>query len=408
MEVHVSGQQTGTASPVRQSLAHRAARIRSGDESAFFQLLRLAEGREGIITLGRGEPDIPTPAHIVEAAKRALDDGYTTYTNPAGMPALREAIAEKFERDAGLRYNPSNEIIVTSGAQEAIAVTMQTLLDPGDEVLLASPYYNAYEANIILAGGEPAPVKTRKSDDFQMMPAAIEERITARTKLLALVSPNNPSAAALEPETVKEIAALAVRRNLTVLWDELYEKVTYDGFQHLNIATLPGMRERTIVVNGFSKAYSMTGFRVGYMAGPADYIRAAVEPRHSLSICTPTMSQHAALAALTGPQEFLAEMVQEYTKRRNLMATAFDEVGVGYALPKGAFYFWADIGDLGISSFEFCKRGIVDHNILFFPGSMYGADWDRYIRISYLAPPDQLMEGLARFKALHRACQGAA
>jgi aminotransferase len=404
----MGGQSAGTTSPVREALAGRAARIRGGDESAFFQLLRLAEGRPDVITLGRGEPDIPTPPHIVEAAKRALDEGYTTYTNPAGMPALREAIAAKFDRDSGLTYDPSREIIVTSGAQEAIAVTMQTLLDPGDEVLLATPYYTAYEANILLAGGEPVPVMTRRSEEFQIMPAAIEELLTDRTKLLALVSPNNPSAAALEPETVREIAELALRRDLVVLWDELYEKVTYDGFQHLNIATLPGMRERTIVINGFSKAYSMTGFRVGYMAAPADYIRAAVEPRHSLSICTPTMSQHAALAALTGPQEFLSEMVQEYSKRRNLMAAAFDEVGVGYSLPKGAFYFWADIGDLGISSFEFCKRAVVDHGILFFPGSMYGSPWDRYIRISFLAPPDVLEEGLERFKTLHRACRGAA
>jgi aminotransferase len=404
----MGSQQVRTPSPVRQALAHRAERIRAGDESAFFQLLRLAEGRPGIITLGRGEPDIPTPSHIVEAAKRSLDEGYTTYTNPAGMPALREAIAVKFEHDFGLTYNPANEIIVTSGAQEAIAVTMQTLLDPGDEVLLASPYYNAYEANILLAGGEPVPVMTQKSEDFQMMPAAIEKRLTDRTKLLALVSPNNPSAAALHPQTVREIADLAVRRNLIVLWDELYEKITYDGFQHLNIATLPGMLDRTIVINGFSKAYSMTGFRVGYMVGPADYVRAAVEPRHSLSICTPTMSQYAALAALNGPQEFLAEMIEEYTRRRNLMAAAFDEVGVEYSLPKGAFYFWADIGDLGISSFEFCKRGVVDYDLLFFPGSMYGGDWDRYIRISFLAPGGQLAEGLERFKALHRACQGAA
>lgn len=404
----MNGRQSGTGSPVRQALAHSAERIRNADESAFLQLLRLAEGRPEIITLGRGEPDIPTPAHIIEAAKRALDDGHTTYTNPAGMPSLREAIADKFRRDCGLDYDPATEIIVTSGAQEAIAVTMQTILDPGDEVLLASPFYNAYEANILLAGGAPMPVMTKRADDFQMMPAAIEECITERTKLLAVVSPNNPSAAALEPGTVKEIAALAVRRNLVVLWDELYEKVTYDGFEHLNIATLPGMRERTIVINGFSKAYSMTGFRVGYLAGPADYVRAAVEPRHSLSICTPTMSQHAALAALTGPQDFLAEMLKEYTRRRDLMATAFDEVGVGYTMPKGAFYFWADLGDIGISSFEFCKKGVVDHDILFFPGSMYGAAWDRYIRISFLAPPDQLAEGLSRFKALHRACQGAA
>jgi len=401
-------QSTATTSPVRRALARRAGRIRGGDEGEFFQLLRLAAGREDVITLGRGEPDIPTPSHIVEAAKRSLDEGHTTYTNPAGLPALREAIAAKFERDCGLTYDPLSEVIVTSGAQEAIAVTMQTLLNPGDEVLLASPYYTAYEANILLAGGEPAPVLTRQSEDFQITAAGIAERLSDRTKLVALVSPNNPSAAALEPETVKEIAELAVRRDLVVLWDELYEKVVYDNFKHLNIAILPGMRERTIIINGFSKAYSMTGFRVGYMVCPADYARAVIEPRHSLSICTPTTSQHAALAALNGPQEFLSEMIEEYTKRRNLMATAFDALGIGYSLPKGAFYFWADVGDLGISSFEFCKRGIVDHGILFFPGSMYGDEWDRFIRISFLAPPDQLAQGLERFQSLHRACKGAA
>jgi len=397
-----------TTSPVRRALSARASRIRGGEESAFLQLIRLAEGRPEVITLGRGEPDIPTPGHIVDAAKRALDEGFTTYTNPAGLPALREAIADKFERDSAITYDPASEIIVTTGAQESIAVVMQTLLDPGDEVLIASPFYMAYEANIVLAGGEVVGVSTRLEDDFQITAPAIEERITDRTKLLALVSPNNPSAAVLYPDTIEAIAAVAERYDLVVLWDELYEKVVYDGFEQLNIASLPGMRERTIVVNGFSKAYSMTGFRVGYMAGPADYIRAALEPRHSLTISSPTPFQHAALAALTGPHDFLVEMMQEYTKRRDLMAAAFDEIGVTYSLPKGAFYFWANIGDVGMSSFDFCKRGVVDQAILFFPGSMFGEEWDQYIRISFLAPLDQLAEALERFKALYRSCREGA
>lgn len=397
-----------TTSPVRRALSARAARIRGGEESAFLQLIRLAEGRPEVITLGRGEPDIPTPAHIVDAAKGALDEGFTTYTNPAGLPALREAIADKFERDSAITYDPASEIIVTTGAQESIAVVMQTLLDPGDEVLIASPFYMAYEANIVLAGGEVVGVSTRLEDDFQITAPAIEERITDRTKLLALVSPNNPSAAVLYPDTIEAIAEVAERHDLVVLWDELYEKVVYDGFEQLNIASLPGMRERTIVINGFSKAYSMTGFRVGYMAGPADYMRAALEPRHSLTISSPTPFQHAALAALTGPHDFLVEMMQEYTKRRDLMAAAFDEVGVTYSLPKGAFYFWANIGDVGMSSFDFCKRGVVDHAILFFPGSMFGEEWDQYIRISFLAPLDQLAEALERFKALYRSCREGA
>jgi aminotransferase len=394
--------------PVRRALSARAARIRGGEESAFLQLIKLAEGRPEVITLGRGEPDIPTPPHIVEAAKRALDEGFTTYTNPAGMPSLREAIAERLERERGVTYDPASEIIVTTGAQESIAVVMQTLLDPGDEVLIASPFYMAYEANILLAGGEAVGVPTRQEHDFQITAPEIEKRISDRTKVLALVSPNNPSAAVLYPDTIQEIANLAQRRDLVVLWDELYEKVVYDDFRQLNIASLPGMRDRTIVINGFSKAYSMTGFRVGYMAGPADYVRAALEPRHALTISSPTPFQHAALAALTGPHDFLGEMLQEYTKRRDLMAKAFDEVGVTYCLPKGAFYFWANIGDVGMSSFDFCKRAVVDHAILFFPGSMFGGEWDSYIRISFLAPLDQLAEALERFKALYGASREGA
>jgi aminotransferase len=399
--------ETGMSRP-RAALAERATRIRGGGESPFFQLLRLAEARGGdVITLGRGEPDIPTPQHIVQAAKDALDAGYTTYTNPAGLPALREAIAEKFRQDNGLEYDPTSQIIVTTGAQEALAIVMQTLLDPGDEVLLAAPFYMAYEANIVLAGGVPVAVPTRESDDFQMHATEVEQRLTDRTKLLAIVSPSNPTAAALTRETLEGLADVARRHDLAVLSDELYEKVVYDDFEHVSIAALDGMYDRTIVINGFSKAYSMTGFRVGYMAGPKDYIAAALEPRHSLTISTPTPSQYAALAALTGPQDHLAPMMAAYTRRRDMMAAAFDELGVTYSLPKGAFYFWANVGGAGVPSFEFCRRAVTDHGILFFPGSMYGPEGEGYIRISFLAPEEQLEEALRRFAAVYRECQAS-
>jgi len=397
------------SSPIREALAERVSRIRGGSESPFFYLLKLAEARCGdVITLGRGEPDIPTPAHIVAAAKEALDRGYTTYTNPAGLPALREAIADKFLRDNGLSYDPTQEIIVTTGAQEALAVVMQTLLNPGDEVLIASPFYNAYEANIILAGGVPVGIPTRQEDDFQIAPEDVEQRISERTKLLALVTPANPTAAALTRETLEALADVARERELIVLSDELYEKVVYDGFEHVSFASLDGTRERTIVVNGFSKAYSMTGFRVGYMAGPADYIQAALEPRHALSISSPTPFQHAALAALTGPQDHLREMMETYTHRRNTMARVFDELGVTYSMPRGAFYFWANISGAGLPSFDFCERAVRDHGILFFPGSMYGPDGEGYIRISFLAPQAELEEALGRFAAHYRGCQESA
>jgi aminotransferase len=392
-------------SRVREALSQRAAGIRAGEESAFFQLLKLAEQRTGVITLGRGEPDIPTPRHIVEAAKKALDEGFTTYTNPAGMPALREAIADKLQRDNGLTYDPAREIIVTTGAQEAIAVVMQTLLDPGDEVLIAAPFYNAYEANIQLAGGVPVPIPTSLENDFQISGADVEERITERTKLLAIVTPSNPTAAGLTRSTLEALADVARRHDLVVLSDELYEKVVYDGFEHHSVASFDGMRERTIVINGFSKAYSMTGFRIGYMAGPADYVRAALEPRHCLSISSPTPFQHAALAALTGPQDHFGPMMAEYTRRRDAMARTFDELGVRYSLPRGAFYFWADISGSGVPSFEFCRRAVTEHGILFFPGSMYGPLGEGSVRISFLTP--QLDEALQRFSNLYRACQGA-
>jgi aminotransferase len=395
-------------SPVRAALATRVQHIRGGAESPFFYLLKLAEQRDDVITLGRGEPDIATPLHIIEAAKRALDSGYTTYTNPAGLPALREAIAEKFLQDNGITYDPASEIIVTTGAQEALAVVMQTLLDPGDEVLIASPYYNAYEANILLAGGVPVSIPTREAEDFQIAGPELESRLSERTKLLALVTPSNPTAAAFTRETLEEIADVVRRHNLVVLSDELYEKVVYDDFEHVSFASLEGMQERTIVVNGFSKAYSMTGFRVGYMAGPADYIQAALEPRHSLSISSPTPFQHAALAAMTGPQDHLVEMMAEYTRRRNTMASTFDELGVTYSMPRGAFYFWANISGAGLPSLEFCTRAVRDHGILFFPGSMYGADGEGYVRISFLAPQAQLEEALRRFSALYRECQASA
>jgi aminotransferase len=396
------------SSRLHRALSARAAEIPSARDSAFFELLNLAAKREGVIKLGMGEPDIPTPTHIVEAAKEALDRGLTTYTNPAGMPELREAIAEKLARDNGLTYDPADEIIVTTGAQEALAVVMQTLLDPGDEVLIASPYYIAYAGNILLAGGVPVPVPTYEHDDFQLSAADVEARITERTKLLALVTPSNPTASALTRETLESLAEVAVEHDLPVLSDELYEKVVYDGFEHVSIASFDGMNERTIVVNGFSKAYSMTGFRVGYMAGAADYIQSALEPRHCFTISSPTPFQYGALAALTGPQDHFGPMMEEYTRRRNAMAAVFDELGVTYSMPRGAFYFWANIAGSGLRSYEFCRRALVDHAILFFPGSMYGAEGEGYARVSFLAPPDKLDEALERFARLYRECQSVA
>ena len=399
---------TEISSRLRAGMADRALRIRGGEDSAFFKLLKMAEKRDGVIRLGRGEPDIPTPDHIIAAAKEALDEGRTTYTNPAGLPQLRAAIAEKFSRDNDLTYNPDTEIIVTAGAQEAMVVTLQTLLDPGDEVIIASPYYMAYPSNILLAGGIPVLVPTTEEQGFELRPAAIEEKISPRTKLVVLVSPNNPTAGVLTKETLEGIAQVIKRHDLLAISDELYEKVVYDGFEPVSFATLPGMRERTVTINGFSKAYSMTGFRVGYMAGPVDYIKAALEPRHSLSICASTPSQYAALAALQGSDDFLTEMMSEYTQRRATMAAAFDALGVTYSPPLGGFYFFANIRAAGMSSYDFCERALVDQGLLFLPGSLFGDEGEGYIRIGYLAPQDELEEALDRFGTMWHQLTGAA
>jgi len=394
-------------SPLLDALASQIVKIRAGDESAFMKLLIMAEGRDDVIRLGRGEPDIPVPAHIAAAVKQAIDDGHTTYTNPAGLPELREALAAKFKNDNGLDYDPATEIIVTAGAQEAMVVTLQTLLDPGDEVILASPFYMAYESNIHMAGGVPVFVPTYEKDGFELLPEAVEAAITDKTKLVILVTPSNPTGGILTRETLEGLAKVIEEHDLVAISDELYEKTVYDGFEPVSFATLPGMRERTVTINGFSKAYSMTGFRVGYMAGPADYIRAATEPRHSLSICASTPSQYGALAALTGPQDFFKEMMVEYTKRRAIMGKHFDDLGVTYGPPQGAFYYFANITASGLSAFDFCVKGLQDHGILFFPGSMFGQADAEYIRISYLTEIPELEEAMSRFGDLWRSCLAA-
>ena len=389
--------------PLRRGLAKRALGVRDGRDSPSIGLIRLADETPGVIRLARGEPDIPTPKHIIEAAKAALDEGRTGYTDPAGMPTLRDAIAHKVAAD-GLIYDPATEIIVTAGGQKGIALAMQTLLDPGDEVILAVPTYTSYEANVVLAGGVPVWVHTRLEDDFALLPDAVVKALTPHSKLLAIVSPNNPTATVLTSAQLRALAQVAQEHGLLVLSDELYSEIRYDGLKSTSIATFPGMRDRTIVVNGFSKTYSMTGFRVGYMLGPADYMRATVEPRHSFSISTPMVSQYAALAALEGPQEFIAEMISEYTARRDTMAKAFDELGIPYSLPQAAFYFWADISATGLPSVEFCQRGIRDHGVWFSPGAGFGEGAEAFIRISFLAPPDVLTEALRRFGNLYREC----
>lgn len=378
-------------------LSERARSLRGGEESPFLRMLRLAAHVDPLINLGRGDPDLPTPAHIIAAAHAALDRGETKYTAPKGLPVLRQAIATTLRARHGLDYDPEREIIVTDGTQQAIFVAMQCLVDPGDEVLVPEPHYAAYEMSVAMAGGTLVPVPTSIDDDFEVRPEAIRAALSPRSRVLALISPSNPTGGVIRPETMAEIAEIAAVHDLTMVADELYELVVYDGVNQRSFATFPGARERTVLVNGVSKAYAMTGLRVGYLAAPAPIADAMVEPRHTISICSSPVSQHAAIAALTGPQEFVAEALARYDARRREMVSGLAAAGVGFGTPRGAFFVFADIRPTGMSSMDFCTELLEREHVLVFPGNLYGPGGEGFVRLSYLAPLDQISVAAERF-----------
>ncbi len=389
------------ASDASTMLSQRARSLRAGEESPFLQMLRLAKDVDPLINLGRGDPDLPTPPHIVDAAKAALDRGETKYTAPAGLPALREAVATTFRERHGLEYDPESEVLITDGTQQAIYVAMQCLVDPGDEVLVPEPHYAAYEMSVAMAGGTLMPVPTRVEEDFEVRPEAVRAAISPRSRVLALISPSNPTGGVIRPETMAELAAIAAEHDLAVVADELYEQIVYDGFRHRSFATFPGMRERTVVVNGVPKTYAMTGLRVGYLAAPAPLTRAMVEPRHTISICSSPVSQYAALAALTGPQACVSDYLAIYDERRRAMASGLAAGGARFGTPRGAFFVFADVRPTGLSSMEFCARLLQEEHVLIFPGNLYGPGGEGFVRLSYLAPLDQIVEAADCFNRFY-------
>ena len=372
-----------------------APRILEEDGAFRTRMLAIAAGLTDVIALGRGDPDFHTPVHIVKAAKAALDANQHHYTGPTGIPELRAAIAADLTSQYGLDYG-SDEIVVTAGAQEAIMLTMLGLCSPGDEVLITSPRFTTYDTAVHLCGGTPVPVPTFERDDFALDVAEIEKRITPRTKMFVLVSPNNPTGAVTPPAAIRAIADLAIRHDLIIVADEIYGRMIYTPNEHLSIATLPGMRERTITLNGFSKTYAMTGWRIGYLAAPADLVEALTEPRHTLSINSCTISQHAALAALTGPQEPIDAMMETYGERRSWLMPALTEAGFTYGHPGGAFYIYTNVSSSGLTAPDFCLRLLQEAGVMVFPGTMFGDDSTDYIRISYLQPLPMIQEAVQR------------
>ena len=295
---------------------------------------------------------------------------------------------------------------MTTGGQEALFLLIQSLIEPGDEVLLPDPRYTSYDNAIELAGGKMVLVPTDETHNFELDPDEVERRITDRTKLLLLISPNNPTAGINGPETVRRLAEIAIERDLIVIADELYEQFVYDGYQHLSIGSLPGMRERTITLNGLSKTYAMTGWRIGYLAAPPDLIRTATALKQMVNVQAPTVSQWAAVAALDGPQEPVEEMRAIYDERRKLMMAALREMGFSFGEPRGGLYIWANISSTGVDAATLSYRILDEADILILPGTGFGDGWDDYMRMTILQPREILTEVVERMQAVI-ARQGA-
>jgi len=358
--------------------------------------MSLAEELPDVIRLGRGDPDLDTAPSIVEAGVQALRGGCTHYTHWAGIPELRQAISEKLLADNALTYDPGTEIVVTTGVQQALYVALHAIIDPGDEILIGDPFYNYYERVISLARGKLTLVPTYE-DHFILTAAALEKRMSRRTKAVVVVSPNNPTGAVIPEAELRRIADLARREDLIVLSDEIYEKILFDGVQHTSIASFPGMHTRTIVLNGFSKAYAMTGWRIGYLAAPADFIRRIQVLKHCMALSVHHASQFAALEALREGKPAIEYNVKTFSERREFVMAKLDEAGLPYYRPSGSFCIFIDVSRTGISGEDFCRRLLKESQVLLLPGTLYG-NGVGYIRLSLLASIAKLGIAMGRLK----------
>ncbi len=394
---------TETNTSVRRDyLAERVRKVKPSGIRRFFDI---AASIPDMISLGVGEPDFTTPEHIREAGIASIRAGHTHYTSNYGTIALRQAIAHELATRYGLTYDPTNEIVVTVGVSEAVDLALRALIDPGDEVLTPDPGYVAYEAGIIFAGGVAVPVPTIAAEGFEPQATAFASRITARTKAILIGSPNNPTGTVISRAQMEGIAALAQEHDLMVISDEIYSRLIY-GVEHIAFASLPGMRERTITLNGFSKAYAMTGWRVGYAAAPQAILEAMLKIHQYTIMCAPTDAQAAALQALEHGEPDVAEMVAEYTRRRTLIVNGLNQLGLPCHEPKGAFYAFPRIDHLGMDADTFVERLIQEEHVAVVPGDAFGASGAGHIRCAYCVAYDRLEEALeriGRFVARHRA-----
>ena len=357
----------------------------------------IAATMDDVVTLGIGEPNFVTPAHIVEAGLQSLNDGNTGYTSNAGAYELRAAIAAHIQTRYGLGYSPEDEVLVTVGVSEALYLALKVLLDPGDEVLVVEPCFVANPALVETAGGLPVMAPTTVEDDFQITGAALEARITARTKAILLSYPSNPTGAALTLEHMLQVAQVAEKYDLVVISDEIYERLVY-GIEHINFATLPNMYERTIVLSGMSKSYAMTGWRIGYVSAPKAFTEAMYKIHQYLIMSAPTMGQAAALEAIHAGEDDVERMRQEYDRRRRLLVDGFNRLGMNCFEPRGAFYAFPSIAASGMDDEAFCEALLHEERLALIPGSAFGDSGRGYIRASYATSEDNIREALCRLE----------
>jgi aminotransferase len=377
-----------------------AAHVRDIPRSGIRDFFEIVQSMHDVISLGIGEPDFATPWHIREAALFSLEKGRTGYTSNLGLPKLREAIAAYVARHFGVMYHAPSEVLVSVGVSEAIDIALRALVNPGDEVLYHEPCYVSYSPSVVLAHGTPVAVPVHEKDDFRLRADELEKRITPKSKVLLLNFPTNPTGATMPRESLQEIADVCIKHDLIVLSDEIYAELTYDGAEHVSIASFPGMRERTVFLHGLSKGWAMTGFRIGYACAPRPLIEAMMKIHQYAILCAPIMAQDAAIEALEHGEPAVAHMREKYELRRNFITSALNDMGLRCHLPKGAFYVFPEIRSTGLNSRDFAMRLLEEEKVAVVPGPAFGPSGEGFVRCSYATSLDQIkiaMEHMASF-----------
>ncbi len=373
-------------------------KIRAVKPSGIRRFFDIAAEMENVISLGVGEPDFDTPWSIRETAIHSLEQGQTVYTANAGLKELRQAIAEYTKRKYNLTYDPLSQILITVGGSEAIDVGLRVILEPGDEVLIPEPSYVAYIPCAAMAGGTPVPIPLQSDKGFKLTRADLEAAWTPRAKVLIFPYPNNPTGAVMTVEEMREVCEFVQERDLFVISDEIYAELTYGEQPHVSIASLPGMAERTLVINGFSKAFSMTGWRLGYAMGPRDLMKQMIKLHQFAIMCAPTTSQYAAIEALAHCEEDVQRMRREYNRRRRYVVHRLQQMQLPCPVPDGAFYVFPCIKEFGMSSDDFCETLLKEERIAVVPGSAFGDSGEGFVRISYAYSMEELKTALNRIE----------